>query len=137
MKCYIGLGSNLNDPQQQLTIALQHITHIPHTLILKTSRFYCNPALIPEERPDEIQPDYYNAVTCIDTELNPEALLIALQKIETVMGRVRTQRWLARIIDLDILLYGDLKLDLPHLKIPHPEMNNREFVLIPLAELTM
>jgi 2-amino-4-hydroxy-6-hydroxymethyldihydropteridine diphosphokinase len=128
MKSYIALGSNLNDPPNQLDIALSHIAQIPDTKILKTSSFYRNPALIPEERPDEIQSDYYNAVTCIDTELNPEELLIALQNIENL-------RWAARIIDLDILLYEDIKLDLAHLKIPHPEMNNRDFVLIPLKEI--
>lgn len=129
-RCYIGLGSNLDDPAAQLRSALEQIQEIPHTTLVACSSFYASAPVGPGE-----QPDYVNAVARLDTELPPEALLDALQAIENRHGRERTLRWGARTLDLDILLYGNQQLDSARLCVPHPRMAERNFVLQPLAEL--
>ena len=130
IRCYIGLGSNLDDPAAQLRSALDRIAEIPHTALSGCSAFYTSAPIGPEG-----QPDYVNAVACVDTDLAPEALLDALQAVENLHGRERTLRWGARTLDLDILLYGDQVLDTERLSVPHPRMAERNFVLEPLAEL--
>ncbi|WGL18025.1 2-amino-4-hydroxy-6-hydroxymethyldihydropteridine diphosphokinase [Microbulbifer bruguierae] len=129
-RCYIGLGSNLADPAGQLHSALEDIARIPHTRLEASSSLYSSAPIGPGE-----QPDYVNAVACVDTELAPEALLDALQAIEAEHGRERTLRWGARTLDLDILLFGNEQLDSARLTVPHPRMGERNFVLEPLAEL--
>ena len=129
-RCYIGLGSNLDDPAAQLRSALEQMQEIPHTTQVACSSFYASAPVGPGE-----QPDYVNAVARLDTELAPEALLDALQAIENRHGRERTLRWGARTLDLDILLYGNQQLDCARLCVPHPRMAERNFVLQPLAEL--
>lgn len=128
--CYIGLGSNLDDPATQLRSALERIKEIPQSTLVECSGFYSSAPVGPGE-----QPDYVNAVASLDTELAPEALLDALQAIENLHGRERTLRWGARTLDLDILLYGTQQLSTPRLNVPHPRMAERNFVLEPLAEL--
>ena len=128
---YIALGSNLNNPAQQLEIALQHISQIPHTRILKKSSVHETPPLGPPN-----QPNFMNQVISVETQLTAHELLFALQDIENKMGRVRKEHWGPRIIDCDILLFGDEIVNTPDLIIPHPEMMNRDFVLKPLAEIT-
>jgi 2-amino-4-hydroxy-6-hydroxymethyldihydropteridine diphosphokinase len=81
------------------------------------------------------QPRFLNAVAEIRTELEPLALLRALKEIESTMGRVPTYRWGPRLIDLDIILYGERRVDLPDLKIPHPQYREREFVMVPLRQI--
>jgi 2-amino-4-hydroxy-6-hydroxymethyldihydropteridine diphosphokinase len=81
------------------------------------------------------QPNYVNGCAILETKLLPEDLLQILLKIEQQFGRIRQERWGPRILDLDILLYGDLILEMPNLTIPHPRMNERAFVLVPLAEI--
>src|SRR3989338_7817226 len=123
---YIALGANVNNPRYQLQTALQHIEKIAQTTVLVASSLY-------ETKPlgSQDQPDYINQVIAVETGLAAHELLLTLQDIEHQMGRVRTVRWGPRVIDCDILLYGDTVIDLPDLKIPHPEMKNRDFVLYP------
>ncbi|WP_237055198.1 2-amino-4-hydroxy-6-hydroxymethyldihydropteridine diphosphokinase [Microbulbifer sediminum] len=129
-RCYIGLGSNLSDPQRQLNAALTAIDSISGTRLLRCSSFYCSAPVGPGE-----QPDYINAVAEIETVLPPHGLLDQLQAIEAGQGREREIRWGARTLDLDILLFGEKILDTERLHVPHPRMAERNFVLLPLAEL--
>ncbi len=127
---YVGLGSNLQQPLLQLRNALVAIAHLPASQLVQVSSVYRSAAVGPGE-----QPDYLNAVLRLDTSLRPAELLAALQAIEQAQGRVRTVRWGARTLDLDILLYGDRTIATPSLAIPHPELQQRNFVLYPLAEI--
>lgn len=127
---YIALGSNLAQPIQQLNQALQAIAHLPNTQLNRVSSFYQSKPLGPQD-----QPDYVNAVACITTDFAPLELLEQLQKIEQQQGRIRLRRWGERTLDLDILLYDDLVLQTERLTIPHYDMQNREFVIIPLLEI--
>ncbi|SHF06567.1 2-amino-4-hydroxy-6-hydroxymethyldihydropteridinediphosphokinase [Microbulbifer donghaiensis] len=129
-KVYIGLGSNLAKPQQQLCSALEAMAALPGTRLLRCSSFYRSAPVGPGD-----QPDYINAVAELQTELAPLELLDQLQAIEASHGRERTIRWGARTLDLDILLFGDELIDVPRLQVPHPRMAERNFVLLPLAEL--
>jgi 2-amino-4-hydroxy-6-hydroxymethyldihydropteridine diphosphokinase len=128
---YIGLGSNLCAPEVQVASALQALRALPGCQLSAASGLYVTAPVGPID-----QPDYVNAVAALQTRLEPLALLEALQALERHHGRVRDgTRWGPRILDLDILLYCDLTLDLPGLAIPHPEMTRRAFVLVPLAEI--
>ncbi|MCF6751082.1 MULTISPECIES: 2-amino-4-hydroxy-6-hydroxymethyldihydropteridine diphosphokinase [Stutzerimonas stutzeri group] len=130
-RVYIGLGSNLADPLQQLRGALQALADLPHTQVLGVSSFYASDPLGP---PD--QPRYVNAVAALATTLAPLELLDALQTIELAQGRERkAERWGPRTLDLDILLFGDRVIDEPRLQVPHYHLQERAFVLYPLAEL--
>lgn len=129
---YIGLGSNLDGPVQQLEQAIAALRDLPQTRVLQQSSFYQSKPLGPEQ-----QPDYVNAAVLLDTSLTAFALLEHLQSIENKQGRVRGPvRWQARTLDLDLLLYGDELITTEDLIVPHPEIANRNFVLIPLAEIT-
>ncbi len=127
---YIGLGSNLEDPVQQVQRALVELAAIPATRLLRQSSLYRSPPLGP---PD--QPDYINAVAELSTTLQPLELLDELQHIENAHGRVRGIRWGARTLDLDLLLYGDRRIDESRLILPHPGLALRAFVLVPLLEI--
>ena len=130
-RVYIGLGSNLAEPVQQLQAALAAIGQLPHCRLVAVSSLYASDPLGP---PD--QPRYVNAVAALDCELTPLELLDALQAIEREQGRVRkAERWGPRTLDLDILLFGDLQLDEERLSVPHYHMHARAFVLYPLAEI--
>ncbi|MBB3059608.1 2-amino-4-hydroxy-6-hydroxymethyldihydropteridine diphosphokinase [Microbulbifer rhizosphaerae] len=129
-RCFIGLGSNLTDPQQQLRSALDAIAALPQTTLLRCSSFYLSAPVGPGN-----QPDYINAVAELETRLEPLELLDGLQAIESAQGRERGIRWGARTLDLDILLFGQQHIDEPRLQVPHPRMVERNFVLLPLAEL--
>ena len=129
MRAYIGLGSNLDAPSAQLRQAFTALAQLPRTQLVATSGLYSSDSLLPG------QPRYTNAVAALETELEPLALLDALQAIENGQGRVRKERWGPRTLDLDILLAGDQVLDEPRLKVPHYHMHARAFVLYPLAEL--
>ncbi|MCV2885654.1 2-amino-4-hydroxy-6-hydroxymethyldihydropteridine diphosphokinase [Aestuariibacter sp. AA17] len=129
---FIGLGSNLATPVDQIMQALAAIAALPNTRIEHTSSLYASRPMGPQD-----QPDYVNAVVSIQTTLSPLALLDALQKIELEQGRVRkAEQWGPRTLDLDILLYGDEIIDEPRLRVPHYGMKEREFVLIPLFEIS-
>ncbi len=128
---YIGLGSNLNNPSVQLHLALRALSILPSTRLQKVSKFY-------RTRPlgRAWQPGYLNAVAQLKTGLQPLALLDRLQAIELHQGRVRSgYRWGPRTLDLDILLYGDHQVAHPRLKIPHYDLSNRDFVVLPLLEI--
>lgn len=128
-RVYIGLGSNLANPQQQLCSALEALAQLPESAVASVSSFYTSDSLSPG------QPRYTNAVAALDTRLEPIPLLDALQAIEAGQGRERKERWGPRTLDLDILLYADQVIDQPRLKVPHYHMHARPFVLYPLAEL--
>lgn len=128
---YIALGSNLNTPAEQLNSALKAIENLPQTQLIAASSFYQSKPLGPQD-----QPDYVNAVAKIETALPPLSLLDELQRIENEQGRVRLRRWGERTLDLDILLYSNQMIQNERLTIPHYDMYNREFVIIPLLEIT-
>ena len=131
LRAYIGLGSNLATPLEQLRSALAALAALPQTALVAQSAFYISDPLGPAD-----QPRYVNAVAALDTELSPIDLLDALQRIELEQGRTRkAERWGPRTLDLDILLFGDLQLDEPRLTVPHYHMHARAFVLYPLAEI--
>lgn len=132
IKTYIALGSNLNDPIQQIHTAFIALNNIPDTQLVSTSSLYRSAALGVAN-----QPDYINVVAELNTELTPERLLDELQKIELKQGRIRpSQQWgEPRPLDLDILLYGDVTMNTPTLTIPHAGMTQRNFVLYPLFEI--
>ena len=128
--CYIGLGSNLQQPKQQLDRAVVALRNTEDTTVVKVSKYYTSAAIGPGS-----QPDYQNAVAKITTTLEPLALLDLLQTLENQQGRVRSMRWGARTLDLDLLLYGQLELCSPRLELPHPRLGERLFVLQPLLEI--
>lgn len=128
-RLYIGMGSNLAAPNQQLRSAIAALALLPGTALVGVSDFYQSDSLLPG------QPRYTNAVAALDSSLAPLALLDALQAIENGQGRERLERWGPRTLDLDILLFGDRLIDEPRLKVPHYQMHLRAFVLYPLAEL--
>ena len=127
---FIGLGSNLAQPQTQISQAMTEMAQLTDTSLLKQSSLYRSTAL-----GSEPQPDYLNAVVELATALNPHDLLKALQAIEAHHGRIRKQRWEPRPLDLDILLYGNQLISTETLIEPHEEMTKRHFVLYPLAEI--
>lgn len=133
MQAFLGLGSNLDDPLAQLQRAVDALRRISHLRITRCSPVYRNPALtLPRQSP---QPDFFNAVVAVDTELSPMDLLTTAQAIEDAQGRARQERWGARTIDVDLLLYGNETLALPQLHLPHPGLRERPFVLQPLADI--
>ena len=127
---YVGLGSNLDDPVRRVREAFGELERLPHTRLVRKSSLYRSAPLGHAD-----QPDFINAVAELDTGLPAERLLAELQQIEARHGRTRSFPNAPRTLDLDVLLYGELSLDLPHLKIPHPRMHQRAFVLRPLVEL--
>ncbi len=130
-RAYIGLGSNLADPQQQLRGALQALAELPQSNLAAVSSLYASDPLGPAD-----QPRYVNAVAALDTSLAPLDLLDALQRIELAQGRERkAERWGPRTLDLDILLFGDRLIAEPRLQVPHYHLQARAFVLYPLAEI--
>jgi 2-amino-4-hydroxy-6-hydroxymethyldihydropteridine diphosphokinase len=130
-RVYIGLGSNLATPLAQLRSALATLAALPHSNLIARSSFYASDPLGPAD-----QPRYVNAVAALDTALSPLALLDRLQTIELEQGRTRkAERWGPRTLDLDILLFGNQKLDIARLTVPHYHMHARAFVLYPLAEI--
>ncbi len=128
---YLGLGSNLANPALQITSARIAIAAIAGVEELAFSSLYRSLPMGPQD-----QPDYVNAVMCIATSLPPMDLLHRLQQIENDQGRVRkTERWGARTLDLDVLVYGEQMIELPNLIVPHVGIRDRAFVLHPLYEI--
>jgi len=127
---YVGVGSNLDGPREQVVKAIADLDLVPATRVLAASGLYRNPPLGPAD-----QPDYVNAVVQLETGLAADALLERLQRLEDDSGRVRCRRWDARTLDLDILVYGERVSDDPDLTLPHPGLAHRAFVLVPLAEI--
>lgn len=125
----VGLGANLGDPVAAVRQALAALDELPHTRVLRASRLYRSAPV------DAGGPDFINAVALVATRLDALALLAALQALEQGAGRERPYRNAPRTLDLDLLLYGDARIDSATLTVPHPRMNERAFVLLPLAEV--
>jgi len=130
MRAFIGLGANLGDREASIRAALEAIAAMPETDLVRVSSLYDT-----EPVGDVDQPNFLNAVALVDTELDARQLLWNLMLVEKKLGRVRTQRWGPRTIDLDLLLFGDEIIEDPDLRVPHPEIIRRSFVLVPLVEL--
>lgn len=127
---YIGIGSNLGDKRSQCEKAISEILRIDrHKLLAKSSMFKTQP--VGYTRQDW----FVNGVLKIETDLEAPELLRTLKTIESKLGRTETFRWGPRTIDLDILFFDDIEIDTEELQIPHPQIQNRQFVLIPLAEI--
>ncbi|MGH8183069.1 MAG: 2-amino-4-hydroxy-6-hydroxymethyldihydropteridine diphosphokinase [Rhodanobacteraceae bacterium] len=126
----VALGSNLDDPRRQVERGFDALAALPDTVLRARSRLYRTPPWGVLE-----QPDFVNAVAQIETGLAPRALLDALLAIEARAGRVRGQPNGPRVLDLDLLLYGNAELVEPGLAIPHPRLRERAFVLLPLADV--
>ncbi|MEC9376370.1 MAG: 2-amino-4-hydroxy-6-hydroxymethyldihydropteridine diphosphokinase [Pseudomonadota bacterium] len=132
LPAYIGIGSNLNEPASQVRIAFKALSKLADTRLICVSPLYKNPPMGPQN-----QPDYVNAVAGLITQLKPIDLLNAMKSIELKQGRIRKSgdRWEARIIDLDLLIYGSLTMEEDELKIPHSGIRDRNFVLFPLLNI--
>lgn len=129
MAIYIALGSNLGNREDNLKEALHRLRQKGIQIIAVSDFITTKPYGVTD------QPDFLNAVAEVKTDKSPVDLLHSLLKIEQEMGRKRLRRWGERNIDLDLLLYDDQIIDLPDLKVPHPDMQNRDFVLGPLAQI--
>jgi 2-amino-4-hydroxy-6-hydroxymethyldihydropteridine diphosphokinase len=128
---YVGIGSNLNEPRQQVRSAIDALAKLPDSQLIRASRLYRSPPMDGSE-----QPDYFNAVAALVTKLDARAFLHALQAIEKRHGRVRGgARWAARTLDLDLLVFGDQEICNDELTVPHPGIAKRSFVLLPLCEI--
>ncbi|WP_076918377.1 2-amino-4-hydroxy-6-hydroxymethyldihydropteridine diphosphokinase [Pseudoalteromonas sp. SK18] len=130
-RVYLGLGANLNNPKKQLDNAVIALKSLPNSEFIACSHYYASKPMGPQD-----QPDYVNAVACINTSLEPEQLLDLTQAIELEHGRVRkAERWGARTLDIDILLFGEHILNTERLTVPHYGLTEREFVVYPLQEI--
>ncbi|MBL4909922.1 MAG: 2-amino-4-hydroxy-6-hydroxymethyldihydropteridine diphosphokinase [Alteromonadaceae bacterium] len=133
MTAYIGVGSNLSNPIKQVTLAIKALKTLTDSQVTAVSSIYGSKPMGPQD-----QPDYVNAVVELQTSLTPLALLDALQTLENKAGRVRKEnRWGARILDLDMLLFGEQVINNERLTIPHYGIKSREFVLLPLHEIAL
>jgi 2-amino-4-hydroxy-6-hydroxymethyldihydropteridine diphosphokinase len=130
VKTFVGLGSNLGEREAMIRAALDALGQLPETTLVRASSLYDTEAVGEVD-----QPNFLNAVAQLDTELTARQLLWNLLLIEKRLGRVRTQRWGPRLIDLDLLLYGQQVIEEDDLRVPHPEITRRSFVLVPLVEL--
>lgn len=129
-EAFIGIGSNLGLPLEQVRAAIDALSALEKTQLVSVSPLYRTAPIGPQN-----QPDYVNAVALIETHFEPHDLLSELQKIEQQQGRMRGERWGARTLDLDLLIYGESVISDDTLQIPHPRMAERAFVLYPLSNL--
>lgn len=129
-RAWIGLGSNLGDSLATVQDACDMMADLPGTRLLRRSGWYRSAPMGPQD-----QDDFINGVAELETLLEPEALLDGLQAIEQAHGRERGRRWGPRTLDLDILLYGERRIDSERLTVPHPGIRQRNFLLYPLREL--
>ena len=128
---FVAIGSNLSDPRRQVRAAFDALAAVPETRLVLRSKLWRSRPMGPQD-----QPDFVNAVAGLVTTLSPRDLLHELQSIERRMGRTEPAvRWGPRSIDLDLLLLGDLQSGEPDLRLPHPGLHQRNFVLYPLAEI--
>jgi 2-amino-4-hydroxy-6-hydroxymethyldihydropteridine diphosphokinase len=135
VRAFVALGGNLGDVVATFDGALAAMDELPDTAVRARSSLYRNPPLAGAG--DDAQPDYLNAVAMLDTALPAPRLLEELLAIERRFGRTRRpgERWGPRTLDLDLLVYGDERIDLPGLSVPHPALHERAFVLVPLAQI--
>jgi 2-amino-4-hydroxy-6-hydroxymethyldihydropteridine diphosphokinase len=127
---YVGLGSNLDGPETQIRQAMTELQEIPGVEVTARSSLYISAPLGPQD-----QADFVNAVARLETTLPANILLDTLQAIETRHGRKRERHWGPRTLDLDILTYGDITIDLEQLTVPHSQLTSRAFVLYPMMEI--
>jgi 2-amino-4-hydroxy-6-hydroxymethyldihydropteridine diphosphokinase len=127
---FVGIGSNLDGPGQRVRLAVRALSGLPDTRLTALSSWYRNPPMGPAD-----QPYYLNGVAALETTLSARALFGRMLAIESEQGRRRHRRWGPRTLDLDLLAYGDLRLDDSDLVLPHPGLADRAFVLVPLAEI--
>ncbi len=128
---YVGLGSNLSDPRRQVERAFDALGQIAHTRLVLRSGLWRSRPMGPQD-----QPEFVNAAAGLLTTMAPQALIAGLQEIERHMGKTEPGvRWGPRLIDVDLLAVGDLRVDEPGLRLPHPGLHQRNFVLYPLAEI--
>jgi len=127
---FLGLGSNLGDRLVNLQAAVDALAAEPALRITASSRVW---ETTPVGGPP--QPDYLNAVIRVETDLSPDDLLAAARRVESRLGRVRAERWGARTMDVDILLFDEERIDEPDLIVPHPRLTERAFVVLPLLEV--
>lgn len=133
VSAFIGIGSNLGDRQGNAQAAVANLARHLQIQIVKQSKWHETKAVC---LPSEAQPDFINGVVQIETTLGPEDLFQTLKGIEVKMGRKpNPQKWQPRLIDLDLLFYGEQIVETPTLTIPHPHVQERRFVLEPLAEI--
>ncbi|MDF1693773.1 MAG: 2-amino-4-hydroxy-6-hydroxymethyldihydropteridine diphosphokinase [Zhongshania sp.] len=130
IRCYIGLGSNLENPLQHVLSALNELAALPNCQFIENSKLYGSQAVGPGQ-----QDNYVNAAAAIDTDLTAEQLLLAMQGIEALHQRRRELHWGPRTLDLDLLLYGQQRINNELLCVPHPRMHQRDFVLRPLCDI--
>ena len=128
-RAYLGLGSNVGDRLRNLEGAVRLLNAVPGVRVVRSSRVYETAPVGP------VQPDYLNAVVEVETTLGPRELLDACLSVEDAMGRVRSERWGPRVIDVDVLTYDRREIHEEGLDVPHPRMHERAFVLVPLTEL--
>lgn len=129
--CYLGVGTNLGDRHKNIKTAIKEINALSNTKVIKTSKLI---ETKPQGGPLN-QNDFLNGALKINTKLSPAVLLKQLKRIERSLGRKKTVRNGPRVIDLDILLYGDKIIDTKRLIVPHPRMFERDFVITPLSEI--
>lgn len=129
VRAFVGLGANLGEPARAIADALVALAGLPDTRVAATSSLYWSAPV------DAVGPDFVNAVAELHTALAPHALLTELQALECVRGRVRSFRNAPRVLDLDLLVWGEAALNDPRLVLPHPRMHLRAFVLAPLIEI--
>ena len=134
-RAYVAFGSNLENPIQQVQHAMLSLANIPRTQVLKTSSLYQTAPIGYAEDALVLIPDFINAVVALETALEPVALLEALLAIEQSAGRQRPYPNAPRVLDCDLLIYGNIELNSPQLTLPHPRMHERGFVLLPLFEI--
>jgi 2-amino-4-hydroxy-6-hydroxymethyldihydropteridine diphosphokinase len=128
---WVGLGGNVGDPIATVRAAIDALSRLPDTCLLRASRLYRTPAWGLRD-----QADFINAVALLETSLAPRALLEHLLRIERAFGRERRERWGPRILDLDLLLHGDSLVDEPGLHVPHPHLHERAFALLPMLDVS-
>lgn len=129
-RAYVALGSNLQNPEQQVLRAFDELNGLPQTRVTARSSLYRTAPVGYDN-----QPDFVNAAAEVNTELEPLALLRALLALETAHGRERPFPNAPRVLDLDLLFYDDLAMNTPELTLPHPRLHERGFVLFPLADI--
>jgi 2-amino-4-hydroxy-6-hydroxymethyldihydropteridine diphosphokinase len=128
-RAYLGLGSNLGDRLATLQRAVDLLADASGIRVIRSSRVFETAPVGPE------QPDFLNAVVEVETSLDPRELLAASLGVERELGRERAERWGPRTIDVDVLTFDEVDVDEPDLRVPHPRMHERAFVLVPLGEL--
>jgi len=126
---FIALGANLGDAKSTLLAAIENLDNLPNSHLIARSSLYRSAPL------EAIGPDFYNAVIALQSNLDAHELLLKLQQIENQAGRRRPYPNAPRTLDLDLLLYGEARIDTSTLQVPHPRMWQRAFVLLPLAEI--